>query len=281
MKKIVITLLLCCGSHCFAQHLFTTAYFGASNYQGDLQDKIISTIQSKAAWGVGLMYECNSRIYIDVDFRFAKISGDDRYNPSNRNRNLNFKSDIGELSASVEYNLFDLYDYKATPYFFVGIGIFKFSPYVEVDNGSIVYLADLNTEGQGFYKDRKKYKLTQWCIPFGGGFQFALSNKVRLALSLGLRKTSTDYLDDVSTTYVDKDLIRQNGGDNAVLYAYRGNQLPYGAPYPAEGTMRGNPNKKDWYTFLGATLKFRGVMHGRKRVDKKDKHRGSVNCPVL
>ncbi len=277
MRTVILFILLCIGVPVFSQNFFTTYTLGAAGYKGDLQESAFRFVQSRGVWGVGCMLECSDRMFANVDFNYGKIGANDRYNPLNRARNLNFKSDVAELSARFEYNLFDLYQVKATPYFFVGIGVFRFSPYIEFENGNRGYLWEYDTEGQGFYEGRQKYKLTQWCLPFGGGFQYALSNKVRAAFSLGWRYTPTDYLDDVSTTYIDKDLLTRMRGENAVIIAYRGNQLTNGSPYPAAGTARGNPDTKDAYFFLTATLKVRMTVKGRK--SESEKHAGSVECP--
>ena len=98
---------------------------------------------------------------------------------------------------------------------------------------------------------------------------------------MGIRKTNTDYLDDVSTTYVDENLLLQNRGSSAVNLAYKGNLLPYGSPYPAAGTERGNPNDYDVYYFTGASLRFRVDAKGRKRKTETRPMKASVDCPKL
>jgi hypothetical protein len=180
-----------------------------------------------------------------------------------------------------EYNLFDLYDYQLTPFFFSGISYFKFSPYVDLSNGSRAYLREYSTEGQGFYQGRTLYKLAEWSIPYGFGVQWALTKNIRMAASIGIRKTNTDYIDDVSTTYIDETLLLQNRGSAAVDLAYKGNLLPYGAPYPTEGTERGNPNDDDVYYFAGVSFRFRVDAKGRKRRIETGKMKSRVTCPKL
>lgn len=276
MRTVTLIFFLFLGSQLHAQRFFTTYSLGASAYRGDLQESPLNFLQAKGFWGLGCMFECNERMYINLDFNYAMIAADDRFNPRNRARNLNFKTNVAEIAARFEYNLFDLYQYKATPYFFVGFGAFRFNPYYDLENGSRIYLSEYDTEGQGFYDGRQKYDLTQWCIPYGGGVQFAISQNTRLGLSLGLRYTPTDYLDDVSKTYVDKDLLIRKKGGNAPRVAYKGDLLPNGASYPAGGTSRGNPSTKDSYYLFGASLKIRYTAKGR---NKKNAKRGSVACP--
>lgn len=203
-----------------------------------------------------MLFELNHRMIVRAEFNHGKVHGSDKLGDKNKMRNLDFTSKISEASLQFEYILFDLYEYKISPYFFAGIGTFKFSPYTKDSKGNIIMLAEQSTEGQGFYKERKDYKLQKLCIPFGGGVQWALSPRQRLAFEIGVRKTNTDYLDDVSTTYIDQNLLSQKRGGTATNIAYRGDEVPGGGTYPAEGTVRGNPDNKDWYLFSGISFRF-------------------------
>jgi hypothetical protein len=228
--------------------MFFSTFFGASGYKGDLQPNTLSLLQAKPVGGIGFNYEITSRIFAKLEFDLARVNGDDKYNVKNRKRNLSFKSDVYEFSLMAEYNLFDLYDYKVTPYFFAGIAVFKFSPYYELPNGIRQYLQDYTTEGQGFYLGRTKYKLTEWSIPFGAGLQWSLSKNIRLALSVGIRKTNTDYLDDVSTNYIDPTLYALNGFTGTKLEnALFLNNRETNGQKTAPGGKRGSPVNNDAY----------------------------------
>ena len=74
LKSFFTILLLCSVSLTNAQNYFTSIFTGASSYQGDLQDKVLSLAQSKPAWGVGFNYELNDRMLINLEFLNAKIS---------------------------------------------------------------------------------------------------------------------------------------------------------------------------------------------------------------
>jgi hypothetical protein len=279
VKYIFIFLMLLCSFTSFSQNYFTSFYAGTSNYQGDLSEKLYDPRHTHFGWGVGLLLELNPHMLIRGDFTYGRISGSDADGTKNRSRNLNFTSGISEFSLGFEYVLLDLYDYQFSPYFFIGASVFKFSPYAKDLNGNLTSLYELNTEGQGFYKNRKPYKLDQFAIPIGGGIQWAISKNARIGFVIGVRQTFTDYLDDVSKTYVDQDLLRSMRGGNAVAFAYRGNQLSNGAPYPADGAQRGNPTNKDWYYFSGLTLRVRvPYIKGRKPHAYK-KQRAKVTCP--
>jgi hypothetical protein len=87
---------------------------------------------------------------------------------------------------------------------------------------------------------------------------WAFSHNKRIALELGIRKTNTDFLDDVLTTYVDANLLVQNKGSTSQRLAFRGDELNNSLSYPRDGAIRGNPNNKDWYLFTG--LSYRVIL---------------------
>jgi Domain of unknown function (DUF6089) len=258
MKNILIfAIALLFVSTAQAQKLHVTVFGGFANYQGDLQDKRFTFDQSKPAFGAGLLYEITEKIYARANVTFGKLSGDDKNNAKNSVRNLSFSSPVSDIHFGLEYNIFSLYERDFTPYVFAGISNFSFKPSALDSAGNKVFLQPLSTEGQGFYQNRKPYKLNQFAIPFGGGLKFAFSDNFRIAVEVGLRKTNTDYLDDVSTTFVDEGLLLANRGPKAVELAFRGDELKSGLSYPAEGAQRGGEKFKDWYYFGGINLAIR------------------------
>ncbi len=242
-----------------AQKLHITVFGGFANYQGDLQDKRFTLNQSHPAFGAGVLYEISEKWYARANVTFGKVSGDDKKNVKNTIRNLSFSSPVSDIHLGLEYNLFSLYERDFTPYIFAGVSNFSFRPSAIDSAGNKVFLQPLSTEGQGFYQDRKPYKLNQFAIPFGGGVKFAFSDNFRLAIEVGLRKTNTDYLDDVSTTFVDEGVLLANRGPKAVELAFRGDELKTGLAYPADGSQaqRGGEKFKDWYYFGGINLAIR------------------------
>lgn len=240
-----------------AQKLNVTVFGGFSNYQGDLQDKRFTLNQSHPAFGAGLLYDITDKLGVRANVTFGKVSGDDKQNAKNAVRNLSFSSPITDVHLGLEYSFLSLYEHSFTPYVFAGVSYFKFNPSTKDSLGRKVYLQPLSTEGQGFYQGRKKYNLGQFAIPFGGGVKFAFSDNVRLAFEIGLRKTSTDYLDDVSNTYIDQNILLANRGQQAVDLAFRGGELKTGLTYPADGSQRGGVKNKDWYYFSGLNLSIR------------------------
>lgn len=232
---------------------------GVSDYQGDLTGKIFQN--PKAALGLTVGYEISSRINLRAGFTYAKLSAADSLSDQSdlRLRNLSFQSSITEFSVVGEYNIFDMYTRAFSPYLFAGLAVYHFNPYTFDRNNNKIFLQPLSTEGQGLQGySNKPYSLTQLALPFGGGVKYNISDNVRIALELGMRKLFTDYLDDVSGNYADPNELFAAKGQQAVDLSYRGDEVPGGnLNYPAKGLTRGSPKYKDYYYFTGIHLSFK------------------------
>ena len=278
MKRTCLLVLLLPLFTAAQNRMHLTLSGGFSNYFGDLQSKPLTLDQAHGAFGAGIKYDLTNHFSVRGGFLFGKISADDKKNKASlQPRNLNFHSKLFEGSVMAEYALFDLENKQFTPYAFAGVAIFRFNPYTFDSTGGKYYLQPLGTEGQGLsqYPDRKLYKLTQFSIPFGAGIRLRVSEKVTLAYEFNLRKSFTDYIDDVSTSYVDANALNTARGPKAVELSYRGGELKDGDPvYPAEFTTRGGAKSKDWYYFSGitATIGIGDVMMGGGG-------KGKIGCP--
>jgi len=271
----------------YAQDRSIGVLVGASNYTGDLQYRRYTFLEAHPALGIFYDQEIHPHFAARGMFSYATISGDDRYGKDSTTilRNLSFQSHILELQVNMRYQLWDLHEKPLTPYVFAGIALFHFNPTALDTNGQRVALRPLSTEGEGLaaYPDRKPYALTQLAIPFGGGLLWAVSPSVRLGIEIGLRKTFTDYLDDVSKTYVDQNTLLTAKGPLAVRMAYRTNQLPghQSDPYPPAGTPRGG-KYKDWYYYTALTLSVRLPHKFRSMRDmQKNFGQSGVPCPPM
>jgi hypothetical protein len=257
-KHFLLILLYFFVSSLQAQKSLNVDFFlGTSNYSGDLQEKRFTFSQAHLAGGLGLSYEITNQISIRTAFKLGKVSATDSKG-RNRVRNLNFSSMITEGDVDLQYFFSPLGTNPFTPYGFIGIAVYHFSPYTFDSTGQKYFLKPLSTEGEGFIAGRPNYSLTQLSIPFGAGVKLSLSDDINVGLEVGIRKLFTDYLDDVSTSYVDPNLLLANRGAKAVELSYRGDELKGGSQtYPRVGQIRGSPNYKDWYYFTGLTLSFR------------------------
>lgn len=283
MRKLsFVCVFLSISIFSFAQfHL--GVFGGIGNYQGDLINSAYVGKLTRVAVGLTGEYELSSKLSLRGGFTFAQIAGDDQYNTKDylKLRNINFESNITELSLMAQYYTFGFENRRWSPYVFGGVAVYHFNPYILTTDDEKIFLKPLSTEGQGMtgYPESKPYSLTQFALPFGAGVKFALSDNVRIGAEVGLRKLFTDHLDDISTNYVDENDLRTQRGDLAVQVAYRGDEIPGGNPsYPAKGAQRGGVDQKDWYYLTGLTLSFRlgsgggGLFGGGK---------GKYGCPKV
>jgi hypothetical protein len=242
-----------------AQRIDLDIFGGMSNYQGDLQFHFFTFDRAKPATAVMLKIGLTNKIYIRTGFSFGSLAASDETNlPKNQPRNLNFKSGLQEYTAGIEYRFLNPDNFRVTPYLFAGVGAFHFDPYTNYNTGTKnenVRLQPLSTEGQGLsmYPDRVPYKLTQFCIPYGAGIKWQINCNLNVGVELRHTKTFTDYIDDVSTTYVNQDALRDARGQIAIDLAWREDEYN-GKPYPDSDKPRGNPLEGDLYYFAGVTV---------------------------
>lgn len=280
MKIICIAILTCSSSVVCAQRLGIELFGGVANYQGDLQEKRYTFDKAKAAFGIGASYAITDHFAVKGIFNWGKIQADDKNNkdPYLKKRNLSFRSPIYDASFMGQYHFLNLTTSRVSPYVFTGISLFRYKPYAFDTLGTRIDLQPLSTEGQGLsqYADRKPYKLTQLAIPLGLGVKFAVNQTVSIGWEISMRKTFTDYVDDVSTSYVDELTLLTERGQTSVNMAYRGDELKDGnLTYPADGTKRGSDQFKDWYYFTGITATIK-IPSGKLSSGKKG---SGTNCP--
>mgnify|MGYP000033819206 CR=1 FL=1 len=237
-------------------------FLGGSYYIGELNPTRHINQFTKPAGGFVFRYNINKRLAARANFLFGNIEGHDSFSNSEaaQQRNLSFKSPINELSAQLEFNFMDyqigIEKHKFSPYIFLGIAGFKFNPQGQLNNNWVA-LQPLGTEGQGLEggASRKKYKLIQMSIPFGVGAKANLSKNIGLSFEWGIRKTFTDYLDDVSKKYYDPVALAAARGATAAVMSDPSIGTDPG--FSNVGRQRGNPTNKDWYSFIGIALTVR------------------------
>jgi hypothetical protein len=255
-------------------------FLGTSNYSGDLQEKRFTFSQAHLAGGIGLSYEITNQFSIRTAFKLGKISGDDKFG-RNKSRNLNFTSMLSEGGLDVQYFFAPLGVNPFTPYIFLGVAMYHYDPFTFDSTGQKYYLKPLSTEGEGFVEGRKSYNLTQLAVPFGAGVKLSLAENLNVGFEIGIRKLFTDYIDDVSKTYVDPNVLLANRGAKSLEFAYRGGELKgVSQTYPQVGRIRGNPIYGDWYYFTGLTLSYRlGNDFFKKMKDNNDRRKIRRHAP--
>lgn len=234
-------------------------FLGGSYYIGDLNPLGHFNQFTKPAGGIVFRYNFNPRLAARANAFFGGMEGDDSFsnNSFQHQRNLHFRSNLYELSAQLEFNFLDYIigdDSRLfSPYMFGGFAGFKFSPQGQV-NDEWLDLQPLGTEGQGLPggATKKKYKLTQLSLPFGAGIKANLSKNIGISIEWGMRKTFTDYIDDVSGRYYDPAVLAAKRG--AVTAQLSDTSIGTDPNYSNVGRQRGNPTTKDWYSFAGIAL---------------------------
>jgi len=231
---------------------------GISYYLGDLNTTHFNN--SLPFGGIVIRKNIDRRFSYKAELLYLNIAADDRNDATDTiaiDRDLHFRSPVYELSGQIEFNFLPFEAgnalYTWTPFVYTGLSFFHFNPQAENKEGLWVNLQELGTEGQGStsFPERTKYPLAQLAIPLGGGLKIAINPSFNIILEYGVRKTFTDYLDDVSKTYP-----QTNGGDiRDITNASYEMSDPTGTH--VAGDQRGDPDKKDWYSFAGITLSFK------------------------
>ena len=231
--------------------------------------------------GVFFSAAYKNAVALRLEGTFGQISGNDNVligitdiAKERYNRNLNFRSYLIDVTAMLEIHpMYIFIDWLAkettppriSPYIIGGIGYFSFNPQTKQGN-RYIDLQPLSTEGQGFaeYPERPVYKLNQINIPFGGGVKYEVSPLINARAEIVYRTTFTDYIDDLSTTYIDPALFDKyfGAGSQKAINA----RALYDQQIEKRGGIdgrRGKPTNTDGY--FTACLKI-SVIIGRERI---------------
>jgi hypothetical protein len=238
---------------------------GASHYFGDINpDYSVSSPSSSAS----IFYRYNLSRYIAFKFAgsYANIGSDDKFSSDiyQKTRNLNFRNNIYEVGAFFEFSFFEFnvqdFEHRFTPYVTIGLAAFHHDPFTYYD-GRKIRLQPLGTEGQNYetYQDRK-YKNNIVAFPFGLGVKYWMARGITFHVEVVQRSTATDYLDDVSTTYVGKekfiDLEPSPYPTPAEILQDRSVEIN-GTEFGKAGRQRGVSTTRDKYMLLQLGFSFR------------------------
>jgi hypothetical protein len=215
-----------------------------------------------------------------------------------KDRNLKFQSNVWEAFVATEvYPTVLFMEYteglfgKLRPYGVIGIGAFRFNPkgqyYDQYGKSKWVELKPLRLEGQGMseYPNRPEYSLVQMEIPMGAGVKLYLTENSYIGVEVLHRKTFTDYMDDVSTSYIDNTLFdkylsaEQAAMANQLHWRYNfdpSNPNPTTRPRVVGG-QRGDPMDND--AFFSTMVKFGWRLKDRNSSEGKISKQ--VKCPTF
>jgi hypothetical protein len=274
MKKVIIATLLVTGLlqvqpvnaqyEAIVQEGEFGISVGAAHYFGDLNTRAKFN-RPKPAVGVFFRKQFGNYIGLRVAAHYAQLGYSDVYNTQNayqRRRNLSFNTNIFELTVQGDFNFFkfvpiDPY-HNFTPYVTLGAGIFSYDPYAYLQ-GKKVFLRPLGTEGQGTtaYPDRKPYNTMAFCIPLGVGVKYALNDRMNIGFEIVHRFTTTDYMDDVSKTYVGADKFPAlPDGSPSTAQLLQDRSYETGDIIGIEGRQRGFSGQRDQYIMAEISVSF-------------------------
>ena len=276
----------------------TVYAIGFSNFLGELggRDMIgtngirdLELTMTRPAVHLGFRYRKNPVLSFKLNLTYARVAGRDSLTKEiyRRNRNLSFRSPIFETSLQAEISVLQLKSTKSryvlrgvrgksgidlNVYVFGGIGAFFFNPKAQIGLGGKWWaLQPLGTEGQGIAASRNPYRRIQACFPFGIGFRLPLNNTKNwtVGFEYGVRLTTTDYIDDVSTTYFSPTLIAAKYGPVAAQLSNRADPSSEGfiPGSAATGQQRGDPTDRDSYMIGLITFTYR-LKSGRSVLPK-------------
>ena len=266
---------------------------GATSFMGDLgggdeASHFVSDFNftsQRPLLSAGLRYKVLEPLAVKGAVSYGWVSGSDEKSKNiyRLNRNLSFRSPIVELAGQVEYSIikepvshryslrrrkkFSLQSLQVNTYLFAGIAGFWFNPKSLDDGpggtGKWVALQPLGTEGQGLMEGREKYSRIQLAIPLGIGIKYNLTRQISLGVEFGARYTFTDYIDDVSTTYIDNKWLASKD-PLAARMADKSDPLVL---INGAGDQRGEAKYNDFYMFSLVTVAYK-LQTGRNGLPK-------------
>lgn len=304
MKKLVfLAAILTISLSSLAQYKWDYGIaIGGANYLGDIgglektrRDFVLDMHLHRTHVAAGLYgrYKFGKRLSAAANFSYLHIRDADKFstNPARRARNLNFRNNIFELGLRGELTIFydndvggrGYYNPDFKFYLFGGVAGFYHNPQGQIfKEGELQYggewynLRPWETEGVS-------YSALGVSIPAGVGLYFTFDKIWRIGWELSWRTTFTDYLDDISTVYVDpatlpddkarefysqtySGLVQEINADPTLDASLSVNQFRYLGDGAAPN-KRGQADNNDSY--LSTQLTIGRVIRGRSQFYRK------------
>ncbi|MFY0643765.1 MAG: hypothetical protein JXR19_04800 [Bacteroidia bacterium] len=205
--------------------------------------------QTRYAFGLGVQFH-SGPFSIGTNAFYARLAADDRLTKAGRSiRRLHSITDVLEASVNLEYCIPRNIPVVKNFYFNVGLGVMAFSPMARYE-GELIKLRPLGTEGQNYLPGKSRYSHFAPVLPFGFGYKIRFRGGSSLSIDMNMRKSFTDYLDDVSTSYADPIRIEEISGPEA---AYLSDPSLEGM---GVGNQRGDSKDNDQYFLIGFRYEF-------------------------
>lgn len=242
-----------------AQNLEVGLFSGGSYYVGEMNPGM-PFVKTQPAFGVSARYSKNSRWSFRLSYTRGQVTGSKQMTSDAGDASLNFKTSLNDFALVAEFSFWEYFtgskNNNYSPYLFAGVGFFTFTP-KSLDG---IKLQPLGTEGQNIgFEGRSPYNQRSVSVPFGIGLKYSLSKRLGLNVEWGLRKTFTDYIDDVSKTYyldgtkINPDVPAEILSDPTM------NHQP--------GMQRGDEKNFDWVAYAGVTISYKFDLYSKQRCD--------------
>ena len=249
---------------------------GGNRGKGTIGPKDNNVPMTNMIGGISASYYPSEWLGFRAAANIGQLEGDDRlikqkqpadtYEGSRKYRNLTFRSPLYEAYVGIELYPTAFLSLKNgsglprfRPYGILGIGGINFKPqglYKDAaGNESWVDLKPLRLEGQGMVETGvPEYSTFTYVIPMGVGIKYDITERITFGIELIHRKTGSDYIDDVSTKYIDPALFDKYLTPAQATQAkylanpssFYPNSNPGYTPYRI-GKKRGNPERNDSY----------------------------------
>ena len=256
--KTIVVLFICssivCGQSFYSfqreSNITLTTGIGISKYFGELSnDRSLGDFNP--AISIGTEVSLLPKVSLRGELLYYRISATDSDLPDNdsrKNRNLSFRSNNLEVNLQAVFPFLkpsysSRESSKVQPYVVGGIGVTFINPQAEL-NGRWYYLKELKTEGV----DYSNFVLV---IPAGAGISHRIQRNLTLSVEFNYRFTLSDYLDDVSTTYLP---IESFIDPIAAQLSDRRPEIGFESAEP--GSIRGNSGNNDGYFIMSLRAKW-------------------------
>lgn len=199
---------------------------GLTNYSGDIADTYIELAETKPGFGFYTRYHANPKWGVKGHFYLGSISGDDKNAPTRRQRYFSFETNLLEIGLVGEWKPFAKTRQSKT-----GIHMFYFTPYLFGGVGFTFANAEAKYYGPAERRNEvlrvplpeEGLRTTFITTPVGIGLRADIAERFIIGAEGGWRPVYSDHLDGIS--------------------------------------LNGNPDKNDWYYFVGITFSL--VMSGK------------------
>lgn len=252
------------------------AGLGIANYFGDLMEHNRLFSQPGFSFSISGAYSIARRFDIRLNGGLQQVKAQDSKNSGTqyKARNLSFKSNVTDVSLSLDWFLLNIKKHGFSPYVTAGVGAMFFNPTAVGASGK-QHLRELGTEGQGIAGYPGIYRTSAVIIPLGFGVKIATGKRLSVLLDFSYRLTGTDYLDDVSSNRYPNKTALDAKNPLTSKFTWRGGEVG-GEPYPSNLNLpRGNPSNRDAY--YTSQIKFVYAFNKNSEVKEKTE----VLLPVI